>query len=254
MIAPWATRSRPWLREGELLVNVPSLVRAARFASVGLPGGGVGARCCAMTPLTSAQRGPARELLVRAFDEDPFFGFLAPEPRAREAFLRAVMGTNVALAVRAGAAHAALGEDGALEGVCLAFAPGRYAEASIGGQVRVGLPAYAGVLARGLLRPRAIVRALRAATLVEEAHPPEPTFYLQVLGVSPERQGRGVGSAMLRWLCGEADAAGRPAILETSKEANARLYRRSGFETFRTASIDSSPPIWTMRRDPRPLS
>lgn len=205
-----------------------------------------------MTPLPRARFDEATALLVRAFDEDPFFGFLAPEPDRRAAFVGAVMGTNLALGEPRRAVRAIL--DPELRGVCIWFAPGAY-PIPFAEQARV----RAGAIARAMLRGQAplgrIARALRAGELLEEAHlEREPYFYLQVLAVDPRHHGRGLGSSMLAECCAEADAARLPALLETSKEINARLYRRHGFETIRTTRLESSPPVWTMRRDPRPLS
>ncbi|MDQ3579925.1 MAG: GNAT family N-acetyltransferase, partial [Actinomycetota bacterium] len=82
--------------------------------------------------------------------------------------------------------------------------------------------------------------------------PTEPAWFLGVVGVRPDRQGRGLGSAVIRPGLDAADAAGVFAHLETSEDRNVRLYRALGFEV--TAEVrlpDGGPLTWCMRRAPR---
>lgn len=194
----------------------------------------------------------AVEVMTRAFAEDPFFNFLERDAARRASVIEAVMSSSLVMARRQDAAHGIV--DGAVRGVCLWYEAGRYptpALATLAARAR----AMAGVALRGHFGPRVAARALRAGTLLDEAHPKdEPYFYLQVLAVRHDLQGQGLGSRMLTACAAQADAAGRPAVLETSKPANRRLYERFGFRVVETNVIDSSPAIWTMRRDPRPVS
>lgn len=200
-----------------------------------------------MTPLTRDRFGEATDLLVRAFDEDPFFNFLTPDPDRRASFVGAVMGTNLALGAPRGAVKAVV--DPELRGVCIWFAPHRY-PIPFAEQARARAVAIGRAMTKGHAPLSLVTRALRAGELLDEAHIAQPYFYLQVLAVHPRFHGQGLGSSMLKVCCREADEARRPALLETSKEMNARLYRRFGFETIRTTILDGGPPVWTMRRDP----
>ncbi|MCA9607263.1 MAG: GNAT family N-acetyltransferase [Myxococcales bacterium] len=204
-----------------------------------------------MEPLPHARWPEATDLLMRAFDEDPFFNFLAPEADTRARFLAAVMGTNLVLGDPRGAVNAIVDPD--LRGICIWFAPHRY-PIPTGEQMRVRATAIAKAMARGQAPLGLVTRALRAADLLDEAHIEPPYFYLQTLAVDPRFHGQGLGSSMLRECCRQADEARLPALLETSKEMNARLYRRFGFETLRTTALEGGPPVWTMRRAPAPLS
>jgi ribosomal protein S18 acetylase RimI-like enzyme len=60
--------------------------------------------------------------------------------------------------------------------------------------------------------------------------PLEPHVHLGPIGVTPELQGRGIGSQMLSVYCEELDVAGNSGYLETDKPENVRLYERFGFE------------------------
>jgi GNAT superfamily N-acetyltransferase len=96
------------------------------------------------------------------------------------------------------------------------------------------------------------VRALQLLFTVEGLHPAEPHWYLFTLGTEPERQGHGVGSALLRAMLTQIDEAGEPAYLESSKERNVPLYARFGFQVIHQIPARSgSPPIWRMWREPR---
>lgn len=203
-----------------------------------------------MHALSSTRALDALPLLVRAFDEDPLFGFFAPEPETRARFIGEVMRTNLEMTAPRG--HARVIEDPALRAACLWVPPGGQPKAMNVASIRAA--AVARTLARWARHGREdakIGAALRVATLMEEAHPKGPYYYLQVLAVDPPWHGRGLGSAMLREIVGEADRDGVPAVLETAKALNVKLYRRHGFEIVRETRVGSSPPLWTMLRAPQ---
>ncbi|MEV0260730.1 GNAT family N-acetyltransferase [Streptomyces sp. NPDC050617] len=82
--------------------------------------------------------------------------------------------------------------------------------------------------------------------------PTEPVWFLATVGVDPDAQGRGLGSAVLRPGLRAAEEAGHPAFLETASERNVRFYERLGFTV--TAEVplpDGGPRTWCMRREAR---
>jgi ribosomal protein S18 acetylase RimI-like enzyme len=86
---------------------------------------------------------------------------------------------------------------------------------------------------------------------VEEHEPPEPLLYLSHIGVVPERQGQGLGSALMRDGLALGDRLGVASWLETSREENAAYYTSFGFRTVvEEDAPDGGPHIWFMRRDP----
>jgi GNAT superfamily N-acetyltransferase len=93
----------------------------------------------------------------------------------------------------------------------------------------------------------------RAAEDVMRAHrPTAPHFYLQGLGTDPDRQGEGLGSAVMQPVLGRCDTEGIPAYLESTKERNVGFYEHHGFAVTRQEQIAlGGPPIWLMWRDPR---
>jgi ribosomal protein S18 acetylase RimI-like enzyme len=82
-------------------------------------------------------------------------------------------------------------------------------------------------------------------------HPADPCWYLPLIGVDPACQGRGCGSALLRYATEQCDRDGVPAFLESSNPRNIPLYQRHGFEIVGRIQAGSSPTIMPMLRKPR---
>jgi ribosomal protein S18 acetylase RimI-like enzyme len=100
-----------------------------------------------------------------------------------------------------------------------------------------------------------LATTLRLLHVMESMHPHEPHWYLASLGTAVERQGQGVGSALMAPVLAHCDAEGLPAYLESSKERNVPFYRRHGFEVTHEVPLPGGgPAIWTMWRDPRPMA
>ena len=86
---------------------------------------------------------------------------------------------------------------------------------------------------------------------IGEHEPPEPLLYLSHVGVVPEHQGEGLGSALMRDGLASGDHLGVPTWLETSRVENAAYYERFAFRTVVDEDApDGGPHIWFMRRDP----
>jgi ribosomal protein S18 acetylase RimI-like enzyme len=81
-------------------------------------------------------------------------------------------------------------------------------------------------------------------------HPQEPHWYLPLIGVEPAFQRQGMGSALIRPVLEECDAAGLPAYLEATSPRNRSLYERLGFETVAVIEVADCPPITAMLRRP----
>ncbi|MFC7818105.1 MULTISPECIES: GNAT family N-acetyltransferase [unclassified Streptomyces] len=115
-------------------------------------------------------------------------------------------------------------------------------------------PAFAevGPLAVDLAGDRAA--ALGSAEQALAPHRPTgPVWFLATVGVDPDAQGAGLGTAVLRPGLEAAERGGFPAFLETSDEGNVRFYARLGFEVTAEVTLpDGGPRTWCMRRDPVP--
>ncbi|MGH4008649.1 MAG: ribosomal protein S18-alanine N-acetyltransferase [Pseudonocardiaceae bacterium] len=92
------------------------------------------------------------------------------------------------------------------------------------------------------------------AGLVFVAGPPQAEAEIQMIGVDPAHQGRGIGRALLRKLLEVADAAVATVFLEvrTDNEAARALYESEGFVVvgLRERYYLSGADAHTMRRDP----
>jgi ribosomal protein S18 acetylase RimI-like enzyme len=93
-------------------------------------------------------------------------------------------------------------------------------------------------------------RVYELATLFEEHHPREPHYYLQWAAVEPERQGQGIGSALLTPVLRRCDRDGMSAYTEATSLHNRRLYERHGFTFLNEIAPASGPPLYRMWRKP----
>ena len=74
-------------------------------------------------------------------------------------------------------------------------------------------------------------------------------WYLQILGVEPEFQGKGYASKLLRPVLSKIDAEGATCYLETQKESNTQIYEHFGFRVIEEFTIpDTSFQNWAMIR------
>jgi GNAT superfamily N-acetyltransferase len=192
-------------------------------------------------PARPADVAAVTDMLVRAFDDDPVSNFMFAGPRRRRRGLHSFFSTQL----RRGylpLGHVYVTED--LSGAAL-WRPPDTPRHAVKELVEL-LPT-----APYLLSPHTI-GALNLMFTVEGLHPTESHWYLFTLGTAPDRQGHGVGSALLRSMLARVDEAGEPAYLESSKERNVPLYARFGFEVIhQIPSKSGSPPIWRMWREPR---
>ncbi|MBT2527615.1 GNAT family N-acetyltransferase [Streptomyces sp. ISL-99] len=95
-------------------------------------------------------------------------------------------------------------------------------------------------------------RAELVGRLMGEVHPHDRAHeYLLLIGVSPDRQGEGLGTALIQPVLDRCDRDGVPAYLEASSARSSKLYERLGFAfTGRTVELPDGPPMWPMWREP----
>jgi GNAT superfamily N-acetyltransferase len=96
-------------------------------------------------------------------------------------------------------------------------------------------------------------------TALEQAlkvrHPAAPHQYLAYLAVTPHRQNRGIGTALLTDHHRLLDRAGTPAYLEANDPRNRARYTRHGYTDLGPpVTIDGGPPVWPMWRHPCPAA
>ena len=179
--------------------------------------------------------------LAAAFDDDPVFNwFVRQDERRAEA---------IALLLRRGAARA-LREGGE----CWLAADGAGAAVwRLPGAARGPAARDARFEERICGAPDRVRRFGRFRALMAAHHPAAPPHCtLATIGVLPERQRGGVGSALMRAVLERCDRERTPAYLASTRERNLALYARHGFAVRgRFGLPDGGPPIWPMWREPR---
>ncbi len=92
---------------------------------------------------------------------------------------------------------------------------------------------------------------LQVLTDLEKRHPPEPHYYLEIIGTDPAHQGKGLGTALIQPMVEQADVEGVGMYLESSKLSNVPFYARFGFEVREELTHRrNGPRQWLMWRDP----
>jgi len=180
-----------------------------------------------------------RDALARAFYDDPVLSWLMPDERHRLRRLRKFFELDLR---QMAFARGTVWCNAERTGACLVMPPGAWQ-----------LPPRVAIRqAPGFLQAfgRRLPTALALQTLMEMRHLRKPHHYVLAVGVIPERQGSGVGSALMRPTLDQCDATGLPAYLEASSERSAALYERLGFACHRELRLGSSPPLRLMTRPP----
>jgi ribosomal protein S18 acetylase RimI-like enzyme len=196
----------------------------------------------AIAPLADAQLQPAADVLARAFCGNPLNRAVirSADPGRLFRSNRDSMRALLPIAHRQGQVLVAT-VAGQVAGGLVASPPGRFPLPPPPIWVRLRL-----LIRQGWSVAR---RWERVFETLEALHPPEPHWYLAVLGVDRSAQRRGVGAALLaRWLT-EVDRDRIPAYLETDSEANLRFYARAGFESVGETSV-LGVRAWLMQRPP----
>ena len=130
--------------------------------------------------------------------------------------------------------------DGALAGVAVTFAAGRYPPPAW-----TFLKYVPGFLLAG---PGPVVRGLRTSSVQDRGHPREEHVFLWFLAVDPPHQRSGVGRALLERVFADAEA---PVFLDTANPANVPYYAGFGFEEIGRAPLPRGATMWHMLRPMR---
>ncbi|MZD07285.1 GNAT family N-acetyltransferase [Streptomyces sp. SID5785] len=96
-------------------------------------------------------------------------------------------------------------------------------------------------------------RVEQIARWTAEIHPAgRAHVYLWMIGVAPDRQGEGLGTALMAPVLERCDREGLPAYLEASNARSRALYERLGFVFTGTAlDLPGGPSMWPMWREPQ---
>ena len=167
---------------------------------------------------TSADRPRLVEILTAAFLDNPSTLFAVRSGPGLERRMRRLIRYSVRVGLRAGGCY--LSDDGM--GAAILF-EGREKPENVFDTIG---------LVVGVMGLRRIAPVLRKERYVSERHPTGAFVDLWFLGVGPQAQGRGVGSAMLNEIIAIAEAKCVPVYLETSRDRTVRFYEQHGFEVY----------------------
>jgi GNAT superfamily N-acetyltransferase len=203
--------------------------------------------------LDPAHRERAARVLARAFFDDVLYEYALPDPRVRARALPHFCDFGLIHAM----VHGEVYTTPEVSGVACWLPPGKTGFTA-GRFLRTGVE----ILWRtGLALPRAFLSLGREAQRrnqditdhLQQVHKrviKEPHWYLILLGVDPDFQGRGIGRGLLQPVLARADAAGAPCYLETQTESNVRFYEKLGFRVAHHGEVPGHAlTMWSMVRD-----
>ena len=173
--------------------------------------------------------------LAAAFQEDPLWRWVFPDPAALEVWWRFYITSAVRYPfVRIAGDYAAVAVWIPPGGTELTQQEDEQVESRLRELIGARTAAVMELLAR-----------------FEACHPHQPPhYYLTLLGVHPEHRGRGVGMGLLAENLALMDEERVPAYLESSNPANDRRYRAVGFEPVGAFTTpDGRHTVTTMWRD-----
>ncbi len=199
-------------------------------------------------PLERAQVREAVDALARAFDDDAVYRWLWSHPGRRARALRAFLAIPVRDAYDHGHVTVARNQE-RIAAVAAWLPPGAFPLSP-----RRKARAVPRMVRAAAADPPAFARLARFGANIEAAFPGDRPAYLAVVGVVPEAQGRGVGTAVLEPGLAMCDEAGSDCYLETANARAVPLYERLGFAVVSSGDqlAPGGPAHWRMRR-PAPL-
>ncbi len=101
-------------------------------------------------------------------------------------------------------------------------------------------------LALNVIGLNRVTAVLKREAIIKSKHPKRPFAYLWFIGVNPQLQGKGIGSAFIQEVINECEGKNRPIYLETSTERNLPFYKKFGFEIFQ--SLHLAYTLYGLRR------
>lgn len=182
-----------------------------------------------------------KAVIARAFDDDPFVNWLVVQDARRARRIFDLMALELDMQMQKGEVYTS----GDVQGAAIWSPPGK-ASISFVAQLRSVRP-----LASSTSWKR-LPSILSTFHMLEQKHPKEAHYYLGVLGVDPDLQGRGLGTQLMRPVLDMCDRDHVPAYLESSKEKNVPLYERNGFKVTEVLQLPKDgPTLWLMFREPQ---
>jgi GNAT superfamily N-acetyltransferase len=180
----------------------------------------------------------AADVLGRAMADDPGWRHVFPDPMTRVGRLTRLFDLVI------DAHFANLGASHVVDGAAAIWAPPGHHAMRWTTMLRIA-PRIAWLVGRRIPPALALMRAM------DRRAPSEPHYYLAMVGVAPEAQGRGLGVAILRPILERCDETRTLAWLESANPKNHSFYRKLGFEPADEATFRDGPTLTWFARQPR---
>jgi ribosomal protein S18 acetylase RimI-like enzyme len=196
-----------------------------------------------ITKLSDGEVEEAGQTLARAFQDDPPFVHFVPGARQRVKVLPSFFSRFARYGMLSGEVHGTADRRGIA--IWLSEEQPSSTRAKLAGLDQ--LPVIFGEVGfRRLSTFLAFMEKLHH-DLMGTTH-----WYLAFIGVDPNCQGKGVGSALLKPTLDRAQAEGLPCYLETFLAKNVSFYRKNGFK-LRSEGVEPSSKcrFWTFEREPK---
>lgn len=176
-------------------------------------------------------------MLGKAFQEDPIWkAILKDEPEK----FSLIFGVPLKYTFRYGIVY---GTTPDLEGIAV-WLHSNYMDMNFFRLIRSG--AFTSALKLGSKIGKLIRDVFEKIVEDRQSHMKGSYFYLYVLGVAPEHQGKGLGSKLVNLML-EKLPPDLPVYLETETERNVRLYERLGFKVLKEITVPTLElPMWEM--------
>lgn len=190
----------------------------------------------------------AGEVLARAFEPTEQWRRMIPDGEIRLEKLRLMF---VGTLKTARAAKGLIVATPGLEAIAVWFPPGR--KMGFWPMIRSGFADVAFLVRQPRPPLRRFMSTLRQFELEHKRLMPRPHWYLMALGVDPSHQGKGYGTALVRYGLERAGTTDAPVYLETEVGPNVGFYENLGFHVLdnvriRTIDLDfalMAPPFAT---------
>ena len=194
--------------------------------------------------LTKAQVKPAAEMLARAFHNYPLFRYYFPEELERKKITSYFLSLAIYSGIRYGEIYATSLN---MEGVAIWLPSDNYPVniwklvRSVPISVIFGFGRYGGGRMRQLGE---------YVDVVHQRLSPFRHWFLQVIGVDPQFQGKGCAGKLLRPMLARIDEEGLSCYLETLDEHNVALYEHFNFTVIDKSTIPGTNLTnWAMLRE-----
>jgi len=110
------------------------------------------------------------------------------------------------------------------------------------------VPKGMGYLMARLIMGKSAVRLRDWRRLVGEFDPQKHHCHIDPICITPNHQGKGIGSKLMSYFNDYCDNNGIPGYFETDQERNVKFYEKNGFKLINTVKVGPLPN-WFLLRD-----